>query len=416
MGNIKLSRNMLKIISGIVLFMLVIIIVLVIFIDQDTSMVSKMSDKEVRALKDEILAQKDIYLTVGEEGCEFRTVTEAIAAANDRRSTIYILDEVHTEANIVVNNDVIIRGIGANQTILQAADNPESADGRVVFVEEDSTVRLEGLTIRHGRIVDVPRGGGGILNKGTLTIQDCTIRDNIATYGVGIDNEGRLNMENCIIVGNRAKPRPVRDTLRGIDCRGSGAGIKIERDGYALLSNCLIMDNISVSNGGGIHVSCQGRAELVNCTIAKNTTRRRGGGVCVVGDIKLVHCTITENKSLRSDGSGVFAMGKIDMVANIIAGNGFGDFVLGSGSGYYGKGIIERNEYNFIGDGKFQSFLSGDAKLLPLADNGGATMTYAIEKNSPAVDTISAEISFAKTDQRGISRLKQPSDIGSYER
>lgn len=416
MKNIKLPSNKAKITVVVIVFMMAAFIVLVAFSRQDISSVSRMSDKEVEAMKEKIFKSKDIYMTVGKENCEYSTLSEALAAVDDQRSIIWIMDDVHTESDILVNANVTIKGFGADRTILQAAEDIESSTGRVFFIGKENSVRIEGLTIRHGKIVDVPRCGGGILNQGNLIIERCIIRDNVATYGVGIENQGRLDMKDCMIIGNSARRRPVKDSIAGIDCRGSGAGIKIERDSEAYISNCLIIDNTSVSNGGGIHVSCQGQAKLVNCTITKNTTKRSGGGVCVIGDIELVHCTITENNSLASRGSGVFAIGKIDMVANLITNNESNDFVLGSGGGYYGEGIVVRNEYNFIGDGKFQCFSTGDAKLAPLEYNGGLTMTYAIQRNSPAIDAIPLDTCFVKTDQRGVSRLKRAADIGAYER
>lgn len=374
----------------------------------------KVAEQNIETLKREILAMKDVYLTVGEEGCDFSTVKEALAAVREGRNVVWIMDEIHTESQIQVGVDVTIRGFGPERTIIQAANDLESSAGRVFQILEGASVRLEGLTIRHGRVEDVPRGGGGVQNYGNLFIERCVIRDNVATYGVGVHNRGQLEMRDSEILANQGKPRPLEDERRAVDCGGSGAGIKVQAHSTARLINCLIADNVSVVNGGGIHVSCEGRAILINCTLIRNTAKRHGGGVSVRGDLELIHCTITENHGIQ--GSGVFTIGKVDMVATLIAGNKGRDFFLGSGGyGYYGRGILGKNEYNFIGDGKPESYGSGNPNLLPLSDNGGPTMTCALQPDSPAVGAIPEGISFVETDQRGMPRKNGPSDIGAYE-
>jgi len=372
-----------------------------------TEATNKKSSEDIIAMKTDILKEKHIYLTVGTKDCEFSSVKEALAAVDNKRYIVYIMDDVHTESGIKISKEVTIRGFGSEQSTIQAAADLKSAAQRVFLVEEGGNLRLEGLTIQHGSANEIPRSGAGILNLGKLVIESCNIRDNIGTYGVGIESRGYLSMKNSIIEGNKGIRRPVAEDMRGVGCGGSGAGLKVER-GEAELTNCLIKDNGSVANGGGIHVSCYGSAVLTNCTIAENNAASAGGGMCIKGDATLIHCSITKNAS--SQGDGVYVEGKISMVASIIAGNEYSDFELNSN-----KGSIKRNEYNLIGDGKFPSYISGEPRLKLISYNGVDTMTYGLEQNSPAVDAIPKKISFAETDQRGVSRLNGNSDIGAYE-
>jgi hypothetical protein len=56
-----------------------------------------------------------------------------------------------------------------------------------------------------------------------------------------------------------------------------------------------------------------------------------------------------------------------------------------------------------------------DPLLLPLTDNGGPTMTMALQPNSPALNSASPATS-PMTDQRGYPRPRGPGhDIGAYE-
>jgi len=57
-----------------------------------------------------------------------------------------------------------------------------------------------------------------------------------------------------------------------------------------------------------------------------------------------------------------------------------------------------------------------DPLLLPVADNGGQTLTAALRPGSPALDTANPTYC-PPTDQRGFKRPAGPGcDIGAYER
>jgi hypothetical protein len=56
-----------------------------------------------------------------------------------------------------------------------------------------------------------------------------------------------------------------------------------------------------------------------------------------------------------------------------------------------------------------------DPKLGPLADNGGSTLTMALLRGSPAIDSGNTAAA-PQTDQRGFSRpFGAATDIGAYE-
>ena len=85
------------------------------------------------------------------------------------------------------------------------------------------------------------------------------------------------------------------------------------------------------------------------------------------------------------------------------------------------SGRITDGGYNISSDGSLNltgtSLKNTDPKLGPLADNGGPTLTMALQAGSPAINKI-PKASSPATDQRGIPR-PQPqgglSDIGAYE-
>lgn len=373
-----------------------------------------------KLLREQILHNPELFITVGKEGCDFLMLQEAIRKAVPERNNIVLMDPILTEGGIIIDRDVKIRGFGVERTILQAAEGPEIAQDRVLLVQEGITAVVTSVTIRHGNPTKPLRCGAGIQNYGDLTLEGCDIRSNTAVYGVGIWNKGRLVMHNCSVSDNRSLPRTTAEIKSAAGCTGAGAGIKNEPDAELICYNSTISGNSARSKGGGLFVSCESKARLVNCTVSGNESKHSGGGIHIRGDLELLHCTIANNHSLRR-GGGIYNLGHLDIVACLIAGNHVLDFVMGFGGGIYGTGQIGINDYNLIADGSFDSYLAGDPLLAPLGDNSGGTFTHALPQESPAVDVIPPEVLATEEDQRGLSRgtgahdSGKYSDIGAYE-
>src|SRR5262249_45654998 len=125
--------------------------------------------------------------------------------------------------------------------------------------------------------------------------------------------------------------------------------------------------------------------------------------------------TITANK-----GSGVSAGATVTVANSIIAGN----------DGYDVNGLISSDGYNLIQNaapGSISGVATGsivgqNAKLGPLADNGGPTKTHLLLAGSPAIDAANPagqtdpDGKLLSVDQRGLSRTVGPAgDIGAVE-
>jgi hypothetical protein len=154
----------------------------------------------------------------------------------------------------------------------------------VFLINAASTVSLIGLTVIQGQGVT----GGGIENRGILTVTNCTISQNTATSGGGgVDNFGTLTLIHSTISENTA----------GF----LGGGI--------LNSGSLTMLNSSVSNntltpgaghnGGGI--ANGGDATLINTTVSGNSVDEStswAGGISHRGrTFNLINSTVTNNSS-----------------------------------------------------------------------------------------------------------------------
>src|SRR5262249_5970363 len=137
---------------------------------------------------------------------------------------------------------------------------------------------------------------------------------------------------------------------------------------------------------------------LINCTVSGNSALQEGGGVFAAA-VTLLNVTITRNGAHQ--GGGVFwesGNPPVSVKNSIIAQN----FVDSTGAGPDVFGAFNSQGHNLIGivDGNSTGFfalnsngdLIGttsapiDARLGPLANNGGPTFTHALRKRSLAID------------------------------
>jgi hypothetical protein len=340
----------------------------------------------------------------------------------DEGAVIEITDPIHTEAGIVVNKDVTIRGLGAAETVVQAHDAPDAAPDRVFLIEAGASVTLEGMTIRHGRPSVQEDDGGGIRNFGTLTIKDCVVTGNVANGGGGIGNSGDLTLIDTTVSDNLADGIAPAGTR--LDC-GSGGGIKCGSGTLALVNSTVSGNQAGTRNkgaGGGVHVGCGCTAGLTNSTISGNSAVSFGGGIHTRGVLELVHCTVSENVTEKGGGVYVGPGGRLDYENSIIAGNaGSGNCFLSGPGDDRDKATLGVSSGNLVEGGGCSPDLSDDPLLGPLADNGGSTLTHALLPGSPAVDAVALVSCTLPADQRGAPRpvvqvsADTPCDIGALE-
>ena len=78
---------------------------------------------------------------------------------------------------------------------------------RVLEVLAGTHVAISGLSFEGGATSpgqDNNSEGDGVLNLGTMTLTNCTVSQNTATYGGGIDNAGTLSIAGSSVTGNSA--------------------------------------------------------------------------------------------------------------------------------------------------------------------------------------------------------------------
>ena len=258
------------------------------------------------------------------------------------------------------------------------------ASVRPFLIEAGSTVTINDFSITGGK-VQGSEPGGGIRNRGNLTINRSTITGNSAEVNGG----GIFNDPGAVMVINDS-------TISGNELQGGTAPVA----------------------GGGI--ANGGNLTIRNSTVSGNTSSNDGGGIESYGSLNLDSVTVTNNTASGADngaaGAGVFigSFGTLTSRNSILAGNsGASDCTTFFPVTDAGHNLVQNPGNCGFTDGVNGNIVGQDPLLGALRNNGGPTRTHALLTGSPAIDAGDTDLT---TDQRGQSRPAGPADdIGAFE-
>jgi len=286
--------------------------------------------------------------------------------------------------------------------------------------------------------------GGAICAAGNITLASSTLSGNTTkghyyyyyypgypnpylingtSWGAGAYATGRFTITNSTITGNRAE----------MNNRGSAGGGIASRVGGQYIAGSTFDHNYAWIGGGISILGSLGGTDaygltIVNSTISGNQTHASGAGLntLYIAYTNLHNSTVTNNSAGYYCGGVYVYSGNADIKSSIIAGN---------------TSVYAKNQFGYYSAADFDVFASGatvsgdhnvittsntptppdtitdDPLLLPLADNGGPTMTHAFDMTSPALDAGSNPDNLA-FDQRGDGyprNLGAAPDIGAFE-
>ncbi len=377
-----------------------------------------------------------------------------------------------TSGELVIDKDLIITGPGANRLTVTTKP-PDFVSFRVFNISSSTaTVSISEITISNG-FAQEGLGGGGILSAGVLTLTGCTISDNFTSAifggplggggvmndhgtmiitgctisnnsegegegGGGVLNEnGTMTITGCTISNNSTSQGFTESSFTSV-----GGGIS-NHSGSLIITNSTISGNTCSSSsfdplfpaaatafGGGVDNS--GSMTVTNCTISGNSAvavgissgdTGYGGGISNGGDLQITSSTIAFN-SASGDigvGGGINGFEPATTDSSIIALN---SATTGGPDYFTNGGELQSTGYNIIGNNADAVINSQptdqigtptapiDPVLGPLADNGGPTLTHAIQSGSPAINR--GDPAAPPQDQRGYGRLGVP-DVGAFE-
>ncbi len=308
-------------------------------------------------------------------------------------------DDLAQSGDLDIRQDITITGAGTASTVV----NGGNID-RVFDIDPSSsgiTATISNLTIQNGNVST--QAGGGIQNRGTLSLTAVTLRSNVSGIdGGGILNSGTLTVTNSTLISN--------------DASGNGGGIFNGNGASLTLTASTVTSNDTLgvgSNGGGIFNT--GIATLTNSTITSNVANDAGGGIFndTGAMTTAINTTISHNTGTNGSGDGIFNSGTATLTNTIVA-NNVGNNCSGAAITSGGNNLDSTNTCGFAGAG---DITNQDPLLGALASNGGPTQTRALSVGSPAIDA-GSNAACPATDQRGVARPFPAAgicDIGAFE-
>ena len=337
------------------------------------------------------------------------SLRQALVDAHDRDTINFALTGTIglTSAELVIDKNITISGPGPDLLAISRS----SGTFRIFHVMPGLTVTIAGLMISNGDAhFDF---GGGILNDhATLTLTNCAVDDNVASYGGGgiyDDDDGgsaTLTIVDSTVSGNSAAggDNPygggiaggsltiINSTVSGNSAVGDfpftfgdGGGIS----GGGTITNSTIADNYAGTVGGGKNNfpgaggGIYGGGTISNCTISGNSVfgspakgPGSGGGIYAVGTVTISNSTFSDNYILfYGNGGGICNGGTLEIGNTILNTAGaFGENIFNNG------GTITSAGYNLSNDDG-GGYLNGpgdqtntDPLLGPLQGNGGTIL------------------------------------------
>ena len=371
------------------------------------------------------------------------SLRQAIANANPGDTIRFALKLPATIAlsnTLVISQSLSVLGPGPDQlTIMRSAD-ANTPPFRVLDIET-GTVTVAGVTISNGVAFDtttfVDNVGGGLFNRGNLTLNNCVISGNSApTTGPAASQS--LGFGGGIFTAGGSQLTIINSTISGNQADAAGGGIcTLEATAFLALGST-ISGNSAVIQGGGINY--QGHTGTIqNCTIAGNAMPPDGAGSALCDIVlqaepptllTLTACTVAYNTGATNGAIAVVGLNQglgitNRLLSTLVADNTMPNFA------FFGTYTLQTLGHNLDSDGSsgLVNGANGDivgtagspinAQLGPLQDNGGPTDTIALVPGSPALGAGSctdANGAPLLTDQRGFPRLpSQGCDIGAYQ-
>jgi autotransporter family porin len=310
--------------------------------------------------------------------------------------------------------DTINLAAGCTYT-LTTSDNPGSGSGSngLPVIKKTLTIAGNGATITRSaatqfRFFEVSIGGSLTLDQLTLSNGSPNGPPGVTRGGaIFVKGQGPLTIRNSTLASNQAPD-------------GGGA---IFTDGTSTVTRTTFVGNgIGTSSGtssgtafGGAIWQAFGTLTVTNSSFSGNTAFS-GSAIASPTTLNVSSSTFSGNVATSGAGGGAlynFSKGTLTLQNSIVANNTGGNCTTAP----FGGGPVTDGGHNISWPDTTCPGLNADPMLGPLANNGGATQTFALQSGSPALDAVPpAGAGCPATDQRGVFRPQGPScDIGAFE-
>ena len=157
--------------------------------------------------------------------------------------------DVHAHVNVTMSSLTVTKGTGFTDS-----EGLTSGGG----IENKGTMTLTNVNVTKSTSTD---GGGGIENDGTMTLSSSKITGDNADAGGGVSNEGTLTLSN--------------DTISGV-ASDNGGGLASGNNGSVTITNTTISGGAAI--GGGIWIE-SGTLKMTDSTVSNSDAEMVGGGI-----------------------------------------------------------------------------------------------------------------------------------------
>ncbi|HID82431.1 MAG TPA: CSLREA domain-containing protein [Chromatiales bacterium] len=336
------------------------------------------------------------------------------------------------QANAVPGLEEISLPAGTYALTLAGAGEDKSATGDL-DIKEALTIRGEGAAVsivdagQIDRVFDLFSGNLPLTpaaNPSQIAFKGITIKNGSADTGGGIKLFQVTSSKNVLLEQSHVTDNQASDDGGGIrcDCQLKVIDSQISNNtsgsngGGIFAKTATIESSLFIQNNAGIGAGMEAtKAHVSNSTFSGNTAGSTGA--IFANQASIVDSTITNNE-VSGDTGALFLLTRSVLRNSIIAGNKV-------------AGVADNCSFNPLGLTSLGYNLSDtdatdcaldaatdktgtDPLLAPLADNGGVTMTHALQAGSPAIDT-GDMANCPPLDQRGFMRPEDGDNNGSAE-
>lgn len=327
-------------------------------------------------------------------------------------------------------DDVITFGVSGPFVLSRAGANENAADTGDLDITTNVTLIGNGTgdTIIDGAALDRVFH---VLNGADVAFSDLTVRNGF------IDPVNDIGEGGGIHVFDGSHLRLIRTILHDNHALASGSGAGLGGALAGTFGSTLMMEDSAIygssANLYGAIYNFAGEITLVNTTVYGNSGQygavQNSSGIGAPATLDVRSSTIAGNsggpaiETYAFDGA---AAATATLQNSIVSGPGQHCSIAGDNGA---TAELASLGHNIAGDDSCNlidptDFPNTNPRLGPLADNGGATMTAALLKGSPALDN-GNDLACPGHDQRGLTRVDRdgngdpgdtnPCDIGAFE-
>ncbi len=304
----------------------------------------------------------------------------------------------------VTQDDLVLQGPGSANLTIQGLQTQLNTYNPAIIHHGAGTLRIDSL-----RITDSGNSTSCIESNGTVSLNESVVT---GCRGTGVSAQG-LTMRNSTVSKNG-----YIGVVSAGDTTITGSTISDNGGGFA--------GGVSIASGPG------GTVRIENTTISGNKAHSgyyvfaHAAGFIFASSVTITNSTVAFNSAdsgapLSDVGALLISSPQVTLESTIFANNSNIDLVVNAGTVIGGHNNLLMLGATVSGSAANALLpadtIKADPKLLPLADNGGSTMTHALGAGSPAIDAGNNNAGLA-SDQRGAVYARvfgTRADIGAFE-